>query len=79
MIELIEYSLERAEYYLNLLIALCGFDGTDDSVFFGWSIVGISALIVIYAFYEAITKAIWPGETNKDHVKYQIFDDGEEF
>lgn len=77
MIEVIENFIGKAEYYLDLVIALCGYDGTNESVLFGWIVVIISTLLVIYAFYEAITKAIWPGETNKNHVKYQIFEDGE--
>ena len=66
--------IDRAIYYIDLLISLCGFDGSDDSMIIGWVIVIISTGIVIYAFYQAITKAIWPGEKNFAHIKYQILD-----
>jgi len=66
--------IDRVKYYVDLLISLCGFDGSDDSLIVGWIVVVISTMIVIYAFYQAITKAIWPGEKDTNHIKYQIFD-----
>ena len=62
-------------YYVDLFAELCGFDGSDNDYLFGWFVVAIAAALVIYAFYEAITKAIWPGEQESTHIKYQILDD----
>lgn len=67
--------IERIDYYLELLITLCGFNGNDDSVVVGWSIVLLSTGIVIYAFYQAIVNCLWPGETEQGHVKYQVLDE----
>ncbi len=69
--------MEKLAYYIDLLITLCGFDGSNDNTWFAWLMVILSALLVIYAFYFAITKAIWPEEDNKQHIKYQILDDVE--
>jgi hypothetical protein len=69
--------MERAAYYIDLLISLCGFNGSDDSVYFGWCVVLLSTGIVIFAFYEGINKMIWPGEKDRAHTKYRIFDESE--
>lgn len=66
---------DRFQYYVDLVVTLCGFDGSEGSNYLGWFVVALSTAIVIYAFYEAINKAIWPGEADQDHVKRQIFDD----
>mgnify|MGYP003477953535 CR=1 FL=1 len=70
--------LDRLLYYLDAAIALCGFDGTDEYTVFGWVVVGIASAVVIYSFYEAITKAIWPGETSLSHIKYRVLEDTQE-
>ncbi len=66
---------DRFRYYLDLFITLCGFDGSGGNNYFGWLVVCLSTLIVIYAFYAAISKAIWPGEQDQSHIKHQILDD----
>jgi hypothetical protein len=69
---------DRIRYYVDLLISLCGFDGSEGALFFGWIVTGVALLIVIYAFYVGITKALWPGETDPAHIKYRILDDSDE-
>jgi len=67
---------DRFIYYLDLFSELCGFDGSNNNYdLLGWFVVAIAAAIVIYAFFEGITKAIWPGEVDPKHIKHQIFDD----
>lgn len=66
---------ERFSYYVDLVVTLCGFDGSEGNNYFGWLVVILATVAVIYAFYEAITKAIWPGETDKNHIKHRIFDE----
>ncbi len=67
--------IDRVNYYLDLLITLCGFNGNDDSLYIGWTIVILSTGVVVFAFYQAITKAIWPGEIDLNHIKYQIYNE----
>lgn len=68
---------ERVIYYLELIATLCGFDGSDGSYYLGWFVVSIATGLVIYAFYTGISKAIYPGEEDQSHIKYQIFDDAD--
>ena len=68
-----------ADYYLNVLIALCGFDGSAGSDTVGWAAVIVSLALVIAAFYIGISRAIWPGETDPQHIKYRVLDDEEEY
>lgn len=70
--------IDRIVYYIDLLIALCGFDGTDEYTVFGWVVVSLSLALVIYVCYEAVSKTIWPGETDKNHIKYRILADNDE-
>lgn len=70
--------METILYYINLLVALCGFDGSDGNATFGWIVISLASIIVVYAFYEGITKALWPGELDASHIKYRILDDDAE-
>lgn len=63
------------EYYMNVLIALCGFDGSAGNDVVGWFVVGIALLLVVAAFYLGISSTLWPGETNPNHIKYRILDE----
>ncbi len=67
--------IEKVSYYLDFFITLCGFDGNDSTGYFAWLIVILATIVVIYAFYEGISKMLWPGETDQRHIKYQIFDE----
>lgn len=68
---------DRFLYYVDYLISLCGFDGSDGNLLFGWLITASALLIVIYAFYVGITKTLWPGETDRSHIKYRVLDDSD--
>lgn len=69
---------ERMQYYLELVIEACGFDGSDGNAILGWSVVAIAAGLVIAAFYIGITRSLWPGEQASDHIKRRILlEDGE--
>ena len=69
---------ERMQYYLELVIEACGFDGSDGNAILGWSVVAIAAGLVIAAFYIWITRSLWPGEQGNDHIKRRILlEDGE--
>ena len=63
------------EYYMNVLIALCGFDGSAGNDVLGWVVVSIALVLVIAAIYIGISRAMWPGEEDETHIKYQILDD----
>lgn len=65
-------------YYIELFIALCGFDGSEGGLVFGWLMVSIATVIVVYTFYQGIVKTIWPGEQDTSHIKYRILDDDAE-
>jgi hypothetical protein len=67
--------IESIVYYLNLFASLCGFDGTGDYVVLGWFCVFSAFLIVSYALYFAVSRMIWPGETDPQHIKYRILND----
>ncbi|MCB1683909.1 MAG: hypothetical protein R3E82_02700 [Pseudomonadales bacterium] len=69
--------IDYLTYYFELAIALCGFDGSDDYVLFGWFAVSLAGLVVVYAFYEGVCRTLWPGETDPSHIKYQILDETE--
>lgn len=69
---------ERMQYYIELVIEACGFDGSDGNAILGWSVVAIAAGLVIAAFYIWITRSLWPGEQASDHIKRRILlEDGE--
>lgn len=69
---------ERMQYYIELVIEACGFDGSDGNAILGWSVVAIAAGLVIAAFYIGITRSLWPGEQASDHIKRRILlEDGE--
>ena len=69
---------ERMQYYIELVIEACGFDGSDGNAILGWSVVAIAAGLVIAAFYIGITHSLWPGEQANDHIKRRILlEDGE--
>jgi hypothetical protein len=46
---------DRFLYYVDLINALCGFDGTDNATVFGWVMVAIAFALVLYAFYTGHT------------------------
>ena len=69
---------EKFFYYVDLISELCGFDGSEGGLVFGWIMVILAALIVIAAFYIWITRSLWPGEENDDHIKRRILLDVEE-
>ena len=63
---------EKILYYINLFSELCGFDGSEGGAVFGWVVVLFSTLIVIAAFYVWITRSLWPGEEDENHIKRRI-------
>jgi hypothetical protein len=70
--------MNTLRYYIDLASALCGFDGTDNYTVFGWFVIALAAAIVVYVFYVGVTKTIWPGEDDPNHIKYRILDDSDE-
>lgn len=62
----------------SLFASLFGLNGTGFVFEFGWFIVAAAVAIVIYTFYFAISRAIWPGETDPSHIKYRILNDSDE-
>jgi len=69
--------LDKILYYLDLLATLCGFDGSNNNTLFGWFVITVATVVVIYAFYQGITKMIWPGEAHRSHIKYSILNDSD--
>jgi|TARA_B110001452_G_scaffold196345_1_gene166351 hypothetical protein len=67
--------IERVNYYIELAITLCGFDGSDGNDLLGWFVVGTSTALVIYAFYAGLLYIIRPGEYDRTHIKYLVLDD----
>lgn len=67
--------MERVRYYIDLLITLCGFDGSENNFFLGAAAVLLASLIVIYAFYQCISKLLWPGENHSTHIKRRVLDE----
>ena len=64
-------------YYLALVSELCGFDGSDGSAIFGWAMVALATVVVMAAFYVWITRSLWPGEEDENHIKRRILNDDE--
>lgn len=67
--------IEKLFYYIELFITLCGYDGTDGSSLFGAVVVIISSMIVLYSFYFAASRTIWPKSTDGYPIKYSILED----
>ncbi len=70
--------METILYYIKLFVALCGFDGSEGGFVFGWLMVSIATVIVVYTFYQGIVKTLWPGEQDTKHIKYRILEDDTE-
>ncbi len=68
---------EKVLYYIELISELCGFDGSAGSPVFGWIMVSIATIIVIATFYFWITRSLWPGEQDENHIKRRILIDDE--
>ena len=67
--------IERLFYYVELVSALCGFDGSDEFKLTGSILVTLAFGLVVYCFYVAVVKMLWPQEENLSHIKYAILDD----
>lgn len=75
---MIEYVLTRIQYYIELAITLCGFDGSGGNQFVGWTVIALSSALVIYTFYVGILRMIDPAEHDGNHIKHRIlFDEAE--
>lgn len=68
---------EKIIYYADLISELCGFDGSAGSSLLGWVMVSLATAIVIATFYIWITRTLWPGEQDTDHIKRRILIDDE--
>jgi hypothetical protein len=40
-----------------------------------WGLVGLAAVVVVWAFSAAVRYTLWPGETDPDHVKRRVLVD----
>ena len=69
--------MDRVRYYLDILASVCGFDGQAGNSVVGWFVIALAFLIVVYAFYLAITRMIFPNEENKSHIKFRILEEGD--
>jgi len=67
--------IDRINYYIELAITLCGFDGSAGNASLGWVVVGTSTVLVIYAFYAGLLHMIRPAEHDQTHIKYLILDE----
>ena len=67
--------INKLFYYIELFITLCGYDGTNGSSLFGFVVVVLSAAIVIYSFYFAVSRSIWPDESDGYPIKHSILED----
>ncbi len=67
--------IERFLYYAQAFSELCGFDGSEGGFVFGWFMVVLATVIVIASFYICITRMLWPGEEDQDHIKRRILID----
>lgn len=65
---------DKIQYYIDILLAACGFDGSSGLPWLDVVVVSIAAFIVVYAVYRMIVCSLWPGETDHHHVKYSILD-----
>ena len=70
--------IDKFIYYIELVSALCGFDGSDNFKLTGSILVLLAFGFVVYCFYLAIIKLLWPQEDDVSHIKYDILDDGSE-
>ena len=69
--------MERFFYYVQVFSELCGFDGSEGGFVFGWFMVGLATVVVIASFYFWITRMLWPGEEDQNHIKRRILIDDE--
>ena len=69
--------MERFLYYVQVFSELCGFDGSEGGYVFGWVMVVLATVIVIASFYILITRMLWPGEQDENHIKRRILIDYE--
>ena len=59
-----------------LASAWCGTPPADPAAgAFGWVLVAAAAVVVVFAFAQAVRFTWHPGEDAPDHVKRSIFDD----
>jgi len=67
---------ERVQYYIDLILTLCGYDGVVTDVSWIAIAVVVTALVVVmYAFYKAVIYTLWPGETKGSHIKRMVLGD----
>jgi hypothetical protein len=66
---------ETIAYYFQVFLSLCGELFTGYTSIFELAIVLLAFLVVVYAFYKAITLSLWPGETSKNHIKRTVLED----
>lgn len=67
--------IDKSFYYFELFITLCGYNGTDGSSLSGFALIVTSVIIVVYSFYFAVTRIIWPDTADGYPVKHAILDD----
>jgi len=68
--------IERVQYYVDLILTLCGYDGVVADV--SWSAIAVvvtAFFVVMYAFYKAVIYTLWPGETKESHIKRMVLGD----
>lgn len=70
--------IDQLRSYLDIFVGLFAFNGSALEVAFGWLMVAVALAIVIYTFYFGIARTIWPGETDRSHIKYRILNDLDE-
>ena len=63
------------DYYLELMLSLCGFDSPAIISIGDVIMVVIAALVLIYALYRAVVLTIWPGEYEPSHIKHAFLDE----
>ena len=66
--------IDKAIYYFELFLSLCGDIGSSEISILALLVVLIAAAMVVYAFYRAIFCMIWPGEISETHIKRTILD-----
>ncbi len=67
--------IEKALYYFELFMTLCGDFVTSDISIFSWVLVLIAFIMVVYAFYKTIMYMLWPGELSPNHIKRTVLND----
>ena len=68
---------DPATFFQVDFAAACSLSGTEGGFVFGWFMVVLATVIVIASFYLLITRMLWPGEEDQNHIKRRILIDDE--